>query len=274
MFKLAYFLSGVALLINATPGFALEDEKSLAKASISFLKKNHFSEYFSMPLENDINFRYLSPYRNQNVLSFKPVIPLKLTSDYDLIIRTIAPVYEITPLPNQEGTVRGTGDLNPTFFITPKYFDKWVLGLGPTVFMPTTSNSQYLASNKWSAGPEFAAMAILENWMYGILTYNVFATAPDSNRIKSSQFSFQYLLAYTFDNGWYVSTNPNITANWQNEKNQKWLVPFGAGGGKTFYLGKQGFNLSSHAYYNAVRPAGIGPAWQLQVELELLIPVK
>jgi hypothetical protein len=49
MFKPAHFLSGVVLFINAAPGFALEDEKSLAKASISFLKKNHFSEYLSLP---------------------------------------------------------------------------------------------------------------------------------------------------------------------------------------------------------------------------------
>lgn len=105
MFKPAYFLSGVALFTSAAPGFAHEDEKSLAKASISFLKKNHFSEYLSLPLENDVNFRYLSRDTNQNVLSFKPVIPIKLTSDYDLIIRTIAPVYERTPLPNHEGTV-------------------------------------------------------------------------------------------------------------------------------------------------------------------------
>lgn len=272
MYKLTCFLSGVALFINATPVFSLEDEQSLARASLSFLKKNHFSQHVSLPLENDINFRYQSPNRNQNVLSFKPVIPLKFTSNYDLIIRTIAPIYEATPLPNQERTIRGTGDLNPTLFITPKYFDKWILGLGPTVFMPTTSNSHYIASNKWNAGPEFAAMAILEHWMYGVLTYNVFATAPDGGHIKSSQFSFQYLLAYTFDNGWYVSTNPDIVANWQNDKNQKWLVPFGLGGGKAFYLGKQALNVSSHAYYNVVSPEHIGPAWQLQLEVELLFP--
>ncbi len=274
MANLIRTLTGAVLVISAAPGFALEDEKALARASISFLKKNHFSQYLSMPLENDTNFRYLNNNSTQNILNFKPVIPVNLNADYDLIIRTIAPVYQSTPLPNQEGTIRGTGDLNPTFFITPKYVDKWVLGFGPTVFMPTTSNSQYIASNKWSAGPELAAMAIMENWMYGILTYNTFATGPNNNRIESNQFSFQYLLAYTFDNGWYISTNPNITANWQNDKNQRWLVPFGLGGGKTFYVEKQAVSLSSHAYYNTIRPAGTGPAWQLQLELELLFPEK
>lgn len=84
--------------------------------------------------------------------------------------------------------------------------------------------------------------------------------------------SLQYLLAYTFDDGWYVSTNPDIILNWQNEKNQQWLIPFGLGGGKAFYLGKQAVNVSAHAYYNAVRPANMGSAWQLQLEVEFLFP--
>lgn len=272
MLKTLLFLVRIAFYCNAIPALALEDEKSLAKASLSFLKKNHFSKHLSLPAEEDINFRYQAKNTRQNVLSFKPVIPFKLTSSYDLIIRTIAPVYEKTPLLNQEKNIRGIGNLNPTFFISPSYVEQWIWGLGPTIFMPTTSNSRYLASNKWSIGPELAVMAILENWMYGILTYNVYTTASDSKRTKSSQFSLQYLVAYTFDNGYYLSSNPDITFNWQNSENQKWLVPVGLGGGKTFYLGKQAINLSSHAYYNAIRPKNINSPWQLQLEIELLFP--
>jgi hypothetical protein len=49
------------------------------------------------------------------------------------------------------------------------------------------------------------------------------------------------------------------------------VVPFGAGFGKLFVLGKLPLNGNVSAYWNAVKP-DIGPEWTLRVQLAILLP--
>ncbi len=256
---------------------AMENENELAKASNNFLKLNHYAEYIAAPIENDINFGY-GPYNNkQNILNFKPVIPFHISSSYDLIVRTIAPIFERTATPNQQNIIDGNyingwGDINPTFFISPTHFNIITWGVGPTFFLPTSTNSKYIGSGKWSIGPELGMVAITEKWMFGFLTYNAWSVAGETNRPTVNLFSFQYLISYIFDKGWFITSNPTITANWKSHGNQQWTVPFGLGGGRSFNWNKQAISLSTFAYYNAIRPSSVGPAWQWQLELEFLFP--
>lgn len=265
-------------LLASLNAFALENETELARASLSYLKTNHFAKYLSLPFENDINFGY-GPYNNkQSILNFKPVIPFHLTTSYDLILRTIAPLYERTATADTKGVINGRyingwGDINPTFFISPAKYETVIYGMGPTFYLPTASNNKYIGSGKWSAGPEFALVAMPGNWVLGFLANNIWSFAGDANRPAVNQFFLQYQISYTLnDKGWYINTNPSVTANWKKPGNQQWVVPFGLGGGRAFNWGTQPINLSAHAYYNAIRPAGVGPDWQLQLELELLFP--
>jgi hypothetical protein len=81
----------------------------------------------------------------------------------------------------------------------------------------------------------------------------------------------QYFVNYNFHGGWYLTTSPILTADWNAEAGQQWVVPFGAGGGKIFRIGKLPFNGNVSAYYNAVRP-DIGPEWTVRLQLALLLP--
>ena len=276
MQKITKLFLGIALFLQAFSVMALEDEKELARASLNALKVNHFAKYIAAPFENDTNFGY-GPYNNsQNILNFKPVIPFHLTPSYDLIIRTIVPLYERTATLNQQNVIdghyiNGWGDINPTFFISPARFKTVIWGLGPTISLPLSSNAKYIGTGKWSVGPELAVTVMPGNWMLGFLTNNLWSIAGDPHNPAVNQFLFQYLVSYVFDKGWYLSTNPAITANWKDPDNQQWIVPFGLGGGRAFHWGSQSVSLSTHAYYNAIRPTGVGPNWQLQVELEWLL---
>jgi len=220
MQKWMRWLVAAFLLGGPLYGGAEENEKALAHASLNFLKVNHFAEHIAAPFENDFNFGYGPSDNAQSILNFKPVLPFRLTPAYDLIIRTIAPLYARTATLNQQNIIaghyiNGWGDFNPTFFVSPSHFHIFCLGLGPTLFMPTSSNSKNIGSGKWSLGPEFAVVAIPGNWMFGFLTYNVWSIAGEENRPAVAQFSFQYLISYVFESGWYISSNPNITANWK-----------------------------------------------------------
>lgn len=264
----------IALLSIATDATAEENEKEYAKAALNGLKMNRYAEHVSAPFEMYFNFDYGKSY-TQSILDFKPVVPFRLTDDYDLIIRTIFPLYERTPTQDAQHDfngyyVNGWGDLNPTFFITPARFDHLIVGLGPSLSIPTSTNSQYIGTGKWSIGPELAIYYLLDNWMVGSLIDNLWSFAGDAQRPSVNTFQFQYLVSYVFDSGWYVATNPSITANWNSPGNEQWTVPFGVGGGRVVKFGQQPLNIAMYGYYNAVRPAGTGPNWQVELQMEWL----
>jgi hypothetical protein len=71
--------------------------------------------------------------------------------------------------------------------------------------------------------------------------------------------------------GWYLSTSPIITANWNARAGQQWTVPLGGGFGRVFKLGGQAYNASIEAYYNVARPNNTSD-WNLRLSLALLFP--
>jgi len=140
-------------LLQFIPAFADENEKELAKAALNGFKLNHFAEHIALPVQGYFNFDY-GQNNTQSIAYLKPVVPFRIAPNYDLIIRTIAPIYERTPTYNSRNVldgryINGWGDLNPTFFITPTQFDLFMIGLGPTVSIPTSTNEKYIGTGKW-----------------------------------------------------------------------------------------------------------------------------
>jgi hypothetical protein len=86
-----------------------------------------------------------------------------------------------------------------------------------------------------------------------------------------SQLLIQPFLNYNFADGWYLSSAPIITANWEASSGNKWTVPLGGGGGKLFRLGKLPVNTQLQAYYNVERP-DLAADWQLRFQLQFLFP--
>ena len=66
---------------------------------------------------------------------------------------------------------------------------------------------------------------------------------------------------------------PILTDNWNAPSGQEWIVPFGAGAGKVFRIGKLPINFNAQGYYNAVKPDGWGD-WQMRFQLQFLFPKK
>ena len=64
---------------------------------------------------------------------------------------------------------------------------------------------------------------------------------------------------------------PIVTANWEANSGERWVVPFGGGLGRVFRVGSQPINTTAQAYYNAQKPTG-GSQWSLRLQLQLLFP--
>lgn len=70
------------------------------------------------------------------------MIPLSISTDWNLITRIIQPViYQDELFPGQ-GSKFGLGDMNPSFFFSPKEpFHGWIWGAGPVFLLPTATDN-------------------------------------------------------------------------------------------------------------------------------------
>ncbi len=242
-----------------------EGESDLAKAA-----QNPVGDLISLPFQNNTNFGF-GPYdRTQNVLNIQPVVPIGLGSEWNLITRTIFPVITQPDFFSENGSTTGLGDINFTAFLSPKAPGKIIWGAGPALIFPSATENN-LGSGKWSAGPSVVVLTMSGPWVAGIIVSNVWSFAGQSNRADVNFFLAQYFVNYNMDHGWYIVSAPIITSNWEATSGNNWTVPFGAGAGKIFRLGKQPMNFSMQAFYNVVKP-DFGPDWQLRFQLQFMFP--
>jgi hypothetical protein len=103
------------------------------------------------------------------------------------------------------------------------------------------------------------------------LTQNVWLVAGDSDAPDVNQFQFQYFVNYNLDDGWYLSSTPTLTADWEADSDDRWTVPFGGGGGRLFRVGAQPIDLKAQGFWYAEKPNGAAD-WTLQVRLKFLFP--
>ena len=237
--------------------------------------QNPVADLISVPLQNNLNFG-VGPYNGtQNVLNIQPVIPMHLTENWNLINRIIAPIvwqpYTGSNSANASLGSFGLGDLNPSVFFTPAHPGKVIWGAGPAFVLPTATDSS-LGQGKWSIGPSFVVLAQPGHWTLGVLANNVWSFAGQSNRPTVNQFLLQYFINYNLSGGWYLATQPIITANWAAPKAKDvWTVPFGIGVGRIQKVGFQPINWSLQAYGNAVHPTGAS-SWGIRLQLAFLFP--
>ena len=262
---------GTQVATEATPAAAANAEE-LRKQS-----QNPIATLISVPIQENWNFGIGPDDRVQNVMNIQPVIPFGVSKDWNLITRWITPIiFQPVSAPQPPGSpvtgVYGLGDINPSFFLSPKK-SKVIWGVGPTFVFPTATNTTYLGQGKLSIGPSVVTLVQPPHFTIGALVNNYWSVAGHSNRDKPAvnQFLLQWFVNYNMKKGWYLKTAPIVTANWRAANNNVWNVPFGGGVGRIMKLGFQPVNLSAEFYGNAVHPPGASP-WTMRLSFTLLFP--
>jgi hypothetical protein len=231
--------------------------------------QNPIASLISLPFQNNTNFNFGPRDKTQNVLNIQPVWPFSISKEWNLITRTILPVVSQPEIVPGSGRTFGLGDTTFTAFFSPKDSGKLIWGVGPAIVLPTATDD-VLGFDKWAAGPSVVALIIHDRWVVGSLFNNVWSFGGSGNTDVNS-FLWQYFINYNLPDGWYLTSAPIITANWEASSGNKWTVPLGGGIGKIFRIGKQPVNASVQAYSNIEKPA-FGADWQLRATLQFLFP--
>jgi hypothetical protein len=191
-----------------------------------------------------------------------------LNDDWNLITRTILPVMS-SPFPGDDRT-NGIGDLNFTGFFSPSAPGKVIWGAGPVLSFPTASDD-VLGSDKYAAGISGVVLTMPGSWVVGALASQIWDVAGDDDVPDVNRFSFQYFINYNFPSGWYFTSAPIITANWEAEAGEKWTIPIGGGLGKIVKAGKVPLNINTQIFYNLEKPRG-GADWEWRFQVQMMFP--
>src|SRR6266536_3152123 len=103
-----------ATLLAAVHAHAEMSAEELAK-----LAQNPVGNLISLPFQNNTNLNFGPEKGTQNILNIQPVIPISISSDWNIITRTIVPVISMPALSPEISSKDGIGDTVFTAFLSP-----------------------------------------------------------------------------------------------------------------------------------------------------------
>jgi hypothetical protein len=259
----AFFFAVIVLPIRAEEPEAEGSNEALAKQV-----QNPIADLISVPFQYNLGFNAGPHDLEQSVINIQPVIPFHVSKEWNVVTRTILPVM-IVPDGARDGYAAGLGDLQITAFLSPAKTEKLLWGIGPVVQLPTATQP-VLGQGMYCLGPSAVALTIQGPIVAGVLVNNIWSLGGWRDQ-DVNQMLMQPFFNFNFKDGWYLTTTPIMTANWENGPTHGWTVPVGGGIGKIVRFGKLPVNLSVQAYSNAVHPDS-APNWSMRFQVTFLFP--
>lgn len=207
-------------------------------------------------------------------LNFQPVLPLPLTSEWNLINRPVIPLFADRPVLESDGfnDVDGMGDIAFVSLLSPaKTAGSFLWGAGPTFIFPTASKDE-LGQEKWQAGPAAVGLHLGKEWIFGVFPQHWWSFAGNDDRKSTSQTNIQYFIWRLFPGQWQVGTAPNISIDWKADGDNKLTLPVGLGVGKLFKIGGLPIKFILEGQYAVVHPDDFGQRWNMRFTVTPVLP--
>jgi len=244
-----------------------QNTEKIAKQS-----QNPIANLISVPMENDFFPHTGADKEDSYVFEFKPVIPIRLSNDWNLITRTIVPIGQVPDLAPGVGGASGVGDVQESLFFSPAKVGKIIWGAGPVISLPTATED-ILGTKKLSIGPTAVVLTIQGHWLFGTLIQNLFSVAGPKERADVNEMLMQPFVNYNMRHGWFLTSSPIITSNWEVNNNARWTVPVGGGVGRIVHFGAIPVSTYAQVFRNVERPDGTS-SWSARFQMTFLFPKK
>ena len=257
---------------------AQTEEEAAKAAALAKKSQNPVGNMISIPIEY-WHYGNIDNTNGANVIMLKPVYPVTF-GKITLINRLIIPMAGISansgdvdlgeiPGPFPDGKTTGLSNIQYQGFFTKAEPGKVIVGLGPVIELPTNTNN--MGSSQWSAGPALVILTMPGKWVLGALAQNIWSFAGPDDNTNINQLVFQYFANYNFNKGWYITSTPILTADWNKESGNQWTVPAGGGVGRLVRFGKLPVDFKLQAFSHVVRP-DVSPSWSMLFAVKFLFP--
>lgn len=261
----------IVSLMFVVPAFAEDEQAELAKKL-----NNPIADLISVPFQSNWDFGFGPDNAMRYTLNIQPVVPVSITTDWNLIVRTILPViYAQSPV---KGGLdhHGLGDTVQSFFLSPKApVHGWIAGAGPVLLLPTATDGA-LGGQKYGAGPTFVVLQQKSGWTYGMLFNHIWSITGNSNRANFSKSFFQPFLAYTTKTYTTLTLNTESTYNWKAPET-RWTIPINLMASQLVKVGGKPISFQLGYRYYADNPNSrpdTGPDMGVRFAVIFLFPKK
>lgn len=262
-----------ALLAVATVASAQTAAEHAANSggSVELAKKlsNPVADLISVPFQFNYNGGFYDGDGDQYYLNFQPVIPISIGQNWNLISRTIVPIYSQDGVIPGEGSQFGFGATTQSFFFSPKQptRDGLIWGVGPVFLLPTATD--HIATNQWGTGVTGVALVQRDGWTVGGLANHIWSLTGDSEDGDISATFLQPFVSFTTHKATSFTLNTESTYDWENAE---WSVPINATVGQIVKIHRLPVQFTLGARYWAESPEGGADDWGARFQMTLLFP--
>ncbi len=138
-----------------------------------------------------------------------------------------------------------------------------IAGALPTSEDLSGARRQFLLGPELAAGKKFGR-GIVGGWLSHLTNVANETSNPIHTNHDTNLTDLKLFYAYGIGNGWQIVSNSHITYDWEGEKDNKLLLPLGAGFAKTTRIGSMPVRLVFEAHGYLETPEAFGPDWQLK----------
>ena len=265
----------ILLLLWAGEGHATHDLGAYS-GNLLYQIQNPFAYIPRIEFENHLDSAEGPDNASTYRFRIRPIIPAKLTEDFNLLTRaTLALKYQ-SSLFNGAPDQLGFGDMDLEFYVTPSRsmdHDSLLVGFGPSVHLPTATQS-YLGFQQWGAGMSGAVIwqpgtvYALRGWTIAFNVNQTFGFAPSHGAQSQSLLFLLPSATYTTESEITYGVDVEPYYNWSHSQ---WTAPVNVWTSHLVEPLGQPIIITLDGRYYFER-AVYDPKWGVQVNFNFLFP--